>query len=69
MINGKCLPLEQHAQQHKDTCAMVLRSGRKSIHVDKFRITLISQYFKARLKYEGRVLNMDDFRKQILAKK
>jgi len=60
MFNGKCVLLGQHEQQHKDTCTMVLRSGRKSIHVDKLRITSISQYFKARLEYEGRVLNMDN---------
>jgi len=60
MFNGKYLPLGQHEQQHKDTRTMVLRSGRKSIHVDKIRITSISQYFKVRLKYEGRVLNMDN---------
>ena len=60
VLNGKCLPLGQHEQQHKDTSTMVLRSGRNSIHVDKLRITSISQYFKARLKYEGRILNMDN---------
>ena len=60
MFNWKYLQLGQHEQKHNDTCTMVLRSGRKSIHVDKLKITSISQYFKARLKYEGRVLNMDN---------
>ena len=34
MFSGKYLQLGQHEQQHKDTCTMVLRSGRKSIHLD-----------------------------------